>query len=130
MGPIYDSIAKYETGYKCLGISILLAAITCAFSTLCAIIISYMDLKREKFLKRFQKFKDEKVKPADKIRLQDALYFPLELWLIIIICVVFYSATFPFISLGKLFFIRKYNFSPTISSLQQRFNNYLNYYKN
>lgn len=51
--------------------------------------------------------------------MKDALNFPLELWLIIIICVVFYSATFPFISLGKLFFVRKYHCVPILSSLQQ-----------
>lgn len=118
MGPIYNAVSNFITGYKCLGISIILASITCAFSTVCTIIVSCMDKKRQNFM-RIKEDKNSKQK-AEKINLRDALNFPLELWLIFIICVVFYSATFPFISLGKLFFIRKYHCVPILSSLQQR----------
>jgi hypothetical protein len=121
MGPIYKFIAQYETGYRCLGLTILLAAVTCAFSTICTIVVAYMDTVRKRHLKQ-QALKEanetKQIKP--KINLKDALYFPIELWLIIIICVVFYSATFPFISLAKLFLIRKYESSSELASVQQR----------
>lgn len=120
MGPIYDFISQYETGYRCLGLTILLAAITCAFSTICTIVTAYMDTVRKKFLKKQMAKLNVKKKPTEKINLKDALNFPVELWLIFIICVGLYSATFPFISLAKLFFMKKYGFSSSVSSIQQR----------
>uniref|UniRef100_A0A8C7UIS8 Lysosomal dipeptide transporter MFSD1 n=1 Tax=Oncorhynchus mykiss TaxID=8022 RepID=A0A8C7UIS8_ONCMY len=46
------------------------------------------------------------------IKLTDVKDFPFPLWLIFIICVGYYVAIFPFIGLGQVFFIEKFNFSP------------------
>ena len=37
--------------------------------------------------------------------------FPLRFWLLCIICVSYYVAIFPFVSLGQVFFMRKFDFS-------------------
>ena len=44
---------------------------------------------------------------------RDVLSFPLSFWLVCIICVSFYVAIFPFVTLGQVFFIQKYQFSST-----------------
>ncbi len=120
MGPIYKFISQYESGYRCLGLTILLAAVTCAVSTICTIVVAYMDTIRKRHLKRQAKESNESKQTKPNINLKDTLYFPIELWLIILICLVMYSATFPFISLAKLFFIRKYQSSSGLASVQQR----------
>ena len=117
MSPIYNYIGNFATGYQCLGLAILLASLTCMLSTIFAFVLFPLDKRRQKFFKYDLKNQAEE----GKIQLKDAFYFPSQLWLIIAICVVFYSATFPFISLGKLFFIRKYNLSSGSASLLQRY---------
>ncbi|KAF3692695.1 Major facilitator superfamily domain-containing protein 1 [Channa argus] len=49
---------------------------------------------------------------GEVVQLKDVKDFPLPLWLIFIICVAYYVAIFPFIGLGQVFFIEKFNFSP------------------
>lgn len=86
-----------------------------------------MDYKREKYLKaknldsKPKPSKSEEPKEEKPFSLKDMVSFPAELWFMFIICVVFYGITFPFISLGKLYFIRKYDFSQTVAGYQQRF---------
>lgn len=43
----------------------------------------------------------------EKITLKDILHFPMAIWLICVLCVAYYVAVFPFISLGLVFFERK-----------------------
>ncbi|XP_018117824.1 major facilitator superfamily domain-containing protein 1 [Xenopus laevis] len=49
---------------------------------------------------------------CEVIKITDVKDFSLSLWLIFIICVCYYVAVFPFIGLGKVFFIEKFQFSP------------------
>jgi hypothetical protein len=117
MSPIYDYVNKNESGPKCLGITIFIASITVVLSSLCAFLLIYLDRRRCNFVKKHSPASSSS---KEKMKLKDALSFPIQLWLMIVICIVFYSATFPFISLAKLFFIRKYNASTAIATLQQR----------
>uniref|UniRef100_A0A8C9ZPZ1 Lysosomal dipeptide transporter MFSD1 n=1 Tax=Sander lucioperca TaxID=283035 RepID=A0A8C9ZPZ1_SANLU len=73
-----------------------LAAVTCLFSLICALKILHK----------------EQGKTGEVIKLTDVKDFPFPLWLIFIICVAYYVAVFPFIGLGQVFFIEKFNFSP------------------
>jgi hypothetical protein len=88
MAPIYDYVNTFATGYKCLGISILLASITCVFSTLCSFILLPLDKNRQNYLNRQNSLNIEKDVPS--IKLTDAIHFPIQLWFIIAICVVLY----------------------------------------
>ncbi len=115
MGPIYDMISKTKDGYDALGTALLIAATTCVFSLICASILALLDLRRTRLVP------SEPVKAGDEIKLTDALKFPLSLWLVFIICVCFYCSIFPFISLGKVFFISKFDFSPASASKADRF---------
>ena len=114
MTPVYDAINKTKSGYECLGTALLVAAATCVFSLLCAVILAMLDLRRTKVIP------SEPIKAGDEIKLSDALKFPLSLWFVFIICVTFYCSVFPFISLGKVFFISKFDFSPTDANKADR----------
>lgn len=110
MTPIYNAISEYKTGYECLGYSLLIAACTCIFSFGCALVLMLLDRRRVKYIPA------EPVQAGDEIKLKDMLHFPLSLWLLFIICVAYYCAIFPFIGLGKGFFISKYDFAPTLAN--------------
>ena len=114
MGPIYDAISNTKTGPECLGSALLVAAATCVFSLICAGILALFDLRRTRVIP------SEPIKAGDEIKLSDALKFPIPLWLVFVICVTFYCAVFPFISLGKVFFISKFDFDPTLANTADR----------
>nr|XP_054495342.1 major facilitator superfamily domain-containing protein 1 isoform X27 [Agelaius phoeniceus] len=84
--------------------------VTCLFSLSCALILAYLDRRAEKLLCK------EQGKTGEVIKLTDVKDFSLSLWLIFVICVCYYAAVFPFIGLGKVFFIEKFRFSPQEAS--------------
>ncbi|XP_057694962.1 major facilitator superfamily domain-containing protein 1 isoform X2 [Corythoichthys intestinalis] len=93
-------------GHVTLGCSLMLAAATCIFSLICAVVLALFDKRAEKILKK------EQGKTGEVIQLTDVKDFPFPLWIIFIICVSYYVAIFPFIGLGQVFFIEKFDFSP------------------
>ncbi|XP_041068591.1 major facilitator superfamily domain-containing protein 1 isoform X2 [Carcharodon carcharias] len=113
MGWIYARAAKMlgSMSYSTLGISLMIATSTCVFSLLCALAIAYLDKRAERILNKDQG------KTGDVVKLKDVKDFPLSLWLIFLICVFYYVAVFPFIGLGKVFFVEKFNFSLKQASL-------------
>ena len=115
MTPLYDAISKSKSGHECLGYTLLIATVTCVFSLFCAFVLGLLDYRRTKIVPV------EPVKAGDEIKLSDALKFPWSLWLVFVICVAFYCAVFPFISLGKVFFISKYDFTPSQGSQVDRY---------
>lgn len=123
MSPIYAFFGEYRTGHECLGATIFVGSVVAIGSTLCSLILVPLDRRRVKVLKQAENraaaVSVETQRPPETIKLKDFISFPIQLWLIIIIALVFYSVTFPFISLSKLYFIKKYSFSTTVASLQQ-----------
>ncbi|KAG7471083.1 hypothetical protein MATL_G00120700 [Megalops atlanticus] len=109
MGWVYGRIRDLmgHTGHTTLGVTLLIASSTCIFSLLCALVLGYLDKRAERILNK------EQGKTGEVIKLTDVKDFSLSLWLIFIICVAYYVAIFPFIGLGQVFFIEKFNFSPT-----------------
>ncbi|KPP67673.1 Major facilitator superfamily domain-containing protein 1-like [Scleropages formosus] len=112
MGLVYENIRGLRdgTGYTTLGITLMIAAATCVFSLICALVLGYLDRRAERILKK------EVCSTGEVIKVTDVKDFPLSLWLIFIICVGYYVAIFPFIGLGQVFFIEKFNFSPVQAS--------------
>ncbi|XP_077204694.1 lysosomal dipeptide transporter MFSD1 isoform X2 [Paroedura picta] len=107
MGWVYSRIQDLmgSTGHTTLGVVLLIGGVTCIFSLLCALFLAYLDRRAEKILSK------EQGKTGEVIKLTDVKDFSLSLWLIFIICVCYYVAVFPFIGLGKVFFIEKFKFS-------------------
>ncbi|KAG5269788.1 hypothetical protein AALO_G00206150 [Alosa alosa] len=108
MGWVYDRIKDLmgSAGPTTLGIALMIGATTCLFSLACALVLGFLDRRAERILKK------EQGKTGEVIKLTDVKDFPLQLWLIFIICVCYYVAIFPFIGLGQVFFIEKFDFSP------------------
>lgn len=119
MGPIYDYVGEFVSGHKCLSLTIFVGTLIALFSTVCSLILVPLDRRRTRVLRVASRDRVENLEAAEKIKFKDILKFPVELWLLIIVAMVFYSVTFPFISLAKLYFVRKYEWSPTIASIQQ-----------
>uniref|UniRef100_A0A8C7TIY6 Lysosomal dipeptide transporter MFSD1 n=1 Tax=Oncorhynchus mykiss TaxID=8022 RepID=A0A8C7TIY6_ONCMY len=108
MGSVYNRVADLVglTGHTTLGVSLMIAGATCIFSLVCALVLGYLDKRAERILNK------EQGGTGEVIKLTDVKDFPFPLWLIFIICVGYYVAIFPFIGLGQVFFIEKFNFSP------------------
>uniref|UniRef100_A0A4W6C0E9 Lysosomal dipeptide transporter MFSD1 n=1 Tax=Lates calcarifer TaxID=8187 RepID=A0A4W6C0E9_LATCA len=107
MGWVYSRVEDLVgSGHTALGISLMIAAVTCLFSLVCALVLAFLDKRAERILHK------EEGKTGEVIKLTDVKDFPFPLWLIFIICVGYYVAIFPFIGLGQVFFIEKFNFSP------------------
>ncbi|XP_068621039.1 lysosomal dipeptide transporter MFSD1-like [Battus philenor] len=107
MEPIYRWVANYYGGYERLGVALFIASFTCVGSLACGLILGWMDYRAEKILGR--RNEQSNAKP---FQLVDIVHFKPVFWLLSIICVTYYLAIFPFIALGKLFFERKFDFSP------------------
>ena len=45
-----------------------------------------------------------------QVVLRDIFSFPAAFWLLSVVCLAYYVAIFPFISLGQVFFLKKYHF--------------------
>ena len=48
---------------------------------------------------------------TEVVRLRDILTFPSIFWFCSVVCLAYYVAIFPFISLGQVFFMRKFDMS-------------------
>ncbi|KAJ8368807.1 hypothetical protein SKAU_G00088350 [Synaphobranchus kaupii] len=108
MGWVYGHMQSLQgsTGHTTLGATLMIAGVTCLFSLVCALVLGYLDKRAEKILNK------EQGKTGEVIKLTDVKDFSFSLWLIFLICVAYYAAIFPFIGLGQVFFIEKFNFSP------------------
>lgn len=98
MEPLYTFISKDSnyTAPECIGIVLGIASLTCVGSMTCAILLSYMDSRVEKMLER-----NGDGKQLELVKLSDMKNFKLTFWLIVLICVSYYIAILPFMSLGK-----------------------------
>ncbi|CAO2612930.1 Major facilitator superfamily domain-containing protein 1, partial [Lemmus lemmus] len=112
MGWLYTKIETSlgSAGHLTLGVTLMIGGVTCILSLICALVLAYLDRRAEKILHK------EQGKTGEVIKLTDIKDFSLPLWLVFLICVCYYAAVFPFISLGKVFFIEKFGFSPQSAS--------------
>jgi len=116
MSPLYNYVNQYIKGRECLGVTLLLASLTCLFSFLCALILAWLDKKANENKGPPEIDEEEKV-----VRLSDITDFSLPFWLVCVICVTYYIAIFPFIALGKVFFMRKFGLSSEMANYVNSF---------
>ncbi|CAG9784352.1 unnamed protein product [Diatraea saccharalis] len=107
MEPVYRWVANYYGGYERLGVTLFIASLTCLVSLICGLLLGWMDHRAEKILGRREEHANE-----EPFHLTDIFHFKSTFWLVSVICVAYYLAIFPFIALGKLFFERKFDFTP------------------
>lgn len=92
--------------YQSLSIVLFIASLTCVMSLLSALLLAWQDRRAEKLLhRRAPDF-------TEIVKLTDVKYFPKNFWLVTFIIVCYYTSIFPFVALGKVFFEKKYEFSP------------------
>lgn len=111
--PLYEALGKSMSGSKCLGTVLFISTSTCLLPLFCAVGLVFLDRKRS-----IQEKSEEKTPPIS--RLTTILNFPPAFWLVLIICASFYCGIFPFISIGKVFYISKYDFHPFLASTINR----------
>lgn len=80
------------------------AALFCVMSLVSNLIYMFMDARAEKVLN----LKEEGA--GDKIVISEVKHFGSSFWYIAILCVLFYSAVFPFTALSTDFFVDKYGY--------------------
>ncbi|XP_076002303.1 lysosomal dipeptide transporter MFSD1 isoform X3 [Genypterus blacodes] len=108
MGWVYSQVSGDvgTPGHTALGVSLMIASVTCLFSLTCALVLGFLDRRAARLLQK------ETGQSGEVIKLTDVKDFPFPLWLIFLICVGYYVAIFPFIGLGQVFFIEKFRVSP------------------
>ena len=104
--------------------ALIAASVFCLLSLLANIFYVFMDKKGEKALQ----LEDEGAE--EKIVLKDIKKFKISFWYIAMLCVLFYSAIFPFTALSTDFFVDKWNIPRVIGSsgsfMRQVFSNFFN----
>lgn len=105
MEPIYKYVTGFYQGHTAIGVVLLLAALTCVMSFICALCLGWMDKRAQRILCRNDNPSGETAK------LSDIRTFKATFWMVSIICVAYYVAIFPFIAIGKEFFKNKFHFT-------------------
>ncbi|CAD5122891.1 unnamed protein product [Dimorphilus gyrociliatus] len=112
MKPLYDHLASFMgIGHHTLGITLFIAGVFCVFSLLCAFAMAFFDKRAERILKK------KEALTGETIRISDVKNFPLEVWLLSVICVAYYVTIFPFVDVGLLFYEMKFDQSAKLASL-------------
>ncbi|XP_025191928.1 major facilitator superfamily domain-containing protein 1-like [Melanaphis sacchari] len=113
MEPLYRYVKKQISvpNYQSLSIVLLVASLTCILSLVSALLLAWQDKRAEKLLHR------KALETTEVVRMSDVWYFPKVFWLVTFIIVFYYTSIFPFVALGKVFFEKKYNFSPDSANL-------------
>ncbi|CAG0921713.1 unnamed protein product [Notodromas monacha] len=110
MVPLYDYIHQYYKGYQCTGIVLMIAAVFCLLSFICASALGWLDYRRAKLTGKAE------AETGEVIQLRDIFDFGASFWLATAICVSYYVAIFPLIGLGQIFFQRKYGLSSSAAN--------------
>ncbi|XP_066142142.1 major facilitator superfamily domain-containing protein 1-like [Euwallacea fornicatus] len=103
MEPIYNWISSKSSGTNILGFTLLLASTTCLLSMICSVILGYMDKRAERITMRAN------TQNADIVKLTDVKDFKASFWLVTCICVTYYNAIFPFVSIAQGFLKNRFN---------------------
>ena len=106
MAPLYKYISQWYNPHTAVGWTLMVAGLTCVMSFACAVILGLMDKRAERILK-----KTSITDTGETFTFRDVLSFPMSFWLLSIVCLAYYVAIFPFISLGQVFFMKKFDFS-------------------
>ena len=106
MAPLYKYISQWYNPHTAVGWTLMVAGLTCVMSFVCAVILGLMDKRAERILK-----KASVTDTGETFTFRDVLSFPTSFWLLSIVCLAYYVAIFPFISLGQVFFMKKFDFS-------------------
>ncbi len=100
-------IATYFGSYRT---ALWAAALLCLFSLLCNLVYNALDLRGERALKL------PEAGAGDRIVFSDVRRFGASYWYVVLLCVTFYSAIFPFTALSTDMFATKWGCAPGLAS--------------
>ncbi|MFQ6082090.1 MAG: MFS transporter [Candidatus Aminicenantia bacterium] len=101
------SIASHFNSYRA---ALWAAVIFCVLSLFSNLVYIVMDRHGERFLRL------KEAGAGDKIRIRDIKDFRPSYWFVVLLCITFYSAIFPFTSLSTDFFHTKWNIPLTLQA--------------
>ena len=139
MTPLFDYFAQMFDMQQALGWTLMVAALTCVMSFLCSLVSNIDRFKRNNTMifvnlllplkdifesicllllqilgfmdKRRETMLHLEIDETEVVRLRDIFSFPPIFWFCSIVCLAYYVAIFPFISLGQVFFMKKFDMS-------------------
>ncbi len=115
VGPLYEWFAQTYPAPVAVGWTLMVCLSTCIMSFVSAALLGWMDKRAEVLLRKKEReaaaaaaagkdpASDNTVCPKDIVN------FPATFWLLCIVALAYYGAIFPFISLGQVFFIKKFS---------------------
>ena len=107
MEPLFNYISQFTpTGYVVVGWSLLISGLTCVMSFLCALVLAWMDKRRNRLLGI-----TEIGQSGEVVKISDVKDFPVSFWFLCLACLAYYGAIFPFISLAQDFFKLEFGMS-------------------
>ena len=108
--------APIAAAFKNVSAPILMALIMLCIGLICFIVYSFMDKKLEVSEAGLA---GEEEKKEDSFRISDIklILKNLGFWYIAMLCVLFYSAVFPFLKYAADLMVQKYNVKPTLAGL-------------
>ena len=106
MEPLFNYISQFSDGPTTVGWSLLIAGLTCVMSFICAVILAWMDKRRNRLLGI-----SEIGESGEVVKISDVKDFPISFWFLTLACLAYYGAIFPFVSLAQDFFTTKFNFT-------------------
>jgi len=109
MGPLYDYISGQDgvTGTTAVGWTLLIAGTSCIMSFVCALILAWMDKRRNCLLGLVEPGGAE----GEVVKISDVKSFPMSFWFLTLACLAYYGAIFPFVSLAQDFFKTRFGFT-------------------
>jgi len=108
MEPLFDYIDQFTDGATTVGWTLLIAGATCVMSFFCAVILAWMDKRRNRMLGISEMGASE---TGETVKISDIKDFPISFWFLTLACLAYYGAIFPFVSLAQDFFKERFNFS-------------------
>jgi hypothetical protein len=111
--PVYNYFSQYKSGHECLGVTIFASCILILITNISALALIPLDKKRISIL-----MPNQSETNLPKVKFRVIFEFPLQLWLLCLVCMFNYSANITFVNLGKLFLVKKYEFSILGASTQ------------
>jgi hypothetical protein len=99
--PLYDHINRYKSGHECLGATILASTVLVLLTNISSLALIPLDKRRVHFLNS-----DSSQTNISKLKI--TFKFPIQLWLLCLVCMFNYSANLTFVNLGKSFLTKKY----------------------
>eukprot|EP01135_Chromosphaera_perkinsii_P011894 Nk52_evm11s2531 gene=Nk52_evmTU11s2531 len=110
MGPVFNYLPGNDN--EKLGSTLLLGVILAGASLFCAFVLMFMNKKAFAYKNK----NGAEVKVGEKFSFRDCASFPLTFWFIVLVCVFYYVAVFPFIGVGLLFFETRFGLDPQEAS--------------